>query len=152
MADASEPVRAPWHMRFVAWLIDVALVLGLLWYFAEVPLPDLPVGADDAVFLARTSVGMYLYWWFFESYTGQPMGKLVVGLKTTDPSGETVGFGPAAIECFGKAFLLPVDLLVGWYLDPDARQRLFNRLSNTVVIEASGRRSMEEIEREILEG
>jgi hypothetical protein len=34
----------------------------------------------------------------------------------------------------GKAFLLPLDLLLGWILYPRRRQRLFNHISETIVI------------------
>src|SRR5919197_6190212 len=34
----------------------------------------------------------------------------------------------------GKAFLLPLDVLLGWIFTNDKRQRIFNRASNTIVI------------------
>jgi hypothetical protein len=38
------------------------------------------------------------------------------------------------VEAFGKAFLLPFDCLIGMLYLQVGRQRLFNRLSDTVVI------------------
>ena len=46
-----------------------------------------------------------------------------------------VGFAAAAIESFGKAFLLIPDCLIGWLAMPGSKQRLFNRISHTIVIE-----------------
>jgi hypothetical protein len=50
-----------------------------------------------------------------------------------------------AIQGFGKAFLLPLDVLLGWIFTNDNRQRLFSKAANTIVIkvseEASGGRS-----------
>jgi hypothetical protein len=40
----------------------------------------------------------------------------------------------AVLESFGKAFLLPIDVILGWIFTNDKRQRIFNRASNTVVI------------------
>jgi len=40
----------------------------------------------------------------------------------------------AAIESIGKAFLLPLDCIIGWILYPSRRQRLFNYLSDTIVV------------------
>jgi hypothetical protein len=49
-------------------------------------------------------------------------------------AGNTVDLKTAAIESFGKAFLLPLDVLLGWIFTNDKRQRIFNRASNTIVI------------------
>jgi hypothetical protein len=40
----------------------------------------------------------------------------------------------AAIESFGKVFLLPIDFLVGYFMYKEKNQRLFNYLSDTVVV------------------
>jgi uncharacterized RDD family membrane protein YckC len=39
-----------------------------------------------------------------------------------------------AIQSFGKAFLLPIDVFFGWIFTNDKRQRLFNRASDTIVV------------------
>ena len=48
------------------------------------------------------------------------------------------GTNPTLIDCvvnsFGKAFLLPVDVILGLIFTDKKRQRIFNRLSNTLVI------------------
>jgi hypothetical protein len=38
----------------------------------------------------------------------------------------------------GKAFLLPLDLILGWVMYPSTQQRLFNNLSKTVVLKMQG--------------
>jgi len=55
-------------------------------------------------------------------------------LKTTDLDGKTIDVKTAAIESFGKAFLLPLDVLLGWIFTNNKRQRIFNRASSTIVI------------------
>jgi hypothetical protein len=39
-----------------------------------------------------------------------------------------------AMQSFGKAFLLPIDVFFGWIFTNEKRQRLFNRASDTIVI------------------
>jgi hypothetical protein len=41
-----------------------------------------------------------------------------------------------AISSFGKAFILPIDVLFGWIFTNEKRQRLLGRASNTIVIKA----------------
>jgi len=50
------------------------------------------------------------------------------------PPGLEAGF----IQAFGKAFLMPLDLVVGLLAYWDRRQRLFNHLSDTQVVEETG--------------
>jgi hypothetical protein len=57
-------------------------------------------------------------------------------LKVTGLSGEPIGYGSSAVQSFGKAFLLVPDCLIGWIVMGKSRQRLFNRLSGTIVIQA----------------
>lgn len=60
------------------------------------------------------------YWTYFESITpGQSLGKRVMHLRTTDLNGNSVDIRTAAIEIFGKAFLLPFDVLFGWIFTND---------------------------------
>jgi uncharacterized RDD family membrane protein YckC len=59
---------------------------------------------------------------------------MVMRIKVTRLDGSPVGMGNAALESIGKAFVLPLDLLLGWILYPRRRQRIFNYISNTIVI------------------
>ena len=38
------------------------------------------------------------------------------------------------ISSFGKSFLLPIDVILGWILTNEKRQRVFNKLGDTVVV------------------
>ncbi len=42
----------------------------------------------------------------------------------------------AAVESHGKAFFLPLDCLIGWLAMPGTKLRVFNRISNTIVIKS----------------
>lgn len=65
---------------------------------------------------------------------GQSVGKMVMRIKVARLDGGHAGFGQAALEAFGKAFLLPIDVLLGLILFPRYKQRVFNYLSGTIVI------------------
>jgi uncharacterized RDD family membrane protein YckC len=59
---------------------------------------------------------------------------MALNLKVADRKGEKIDFGVAALESFGKAFILPLDCIIGWLAMPSTKLRLFNRISNTIVI------------------
>ncbi len=125
---------AKWESRFWAWLIDILLVgafsniltnsLGFLWDFDFISMAGFGVNG----------VLMFAYWTLFEGYNGQSVGKMALNLKVTDRKGGKIDFGVSALESFGKAFLLPLDCLIGWLAMPNSNLRLFNRISNTIVI------------------
>ena len=77
---------------------------------------------------------LFLYWTYFESKTGQSLGKKVMNLKTTGLNGTVAEGKKVALAAFGKAFLLPFDVILGWIFTNERRQRIFNRASNTIVI------------------
>ena len=57
-----------------------------------------------------------------------------MNLKTTSLNGAVAERKNVALAAFGKAFLLPFDVILGWIFTNEKRQRLFNRASNTIVI------------------
>lgn len=69
-----------------------------------------------------------------EGAVGQSIGKMMHTLKWPIVKGEEIGGGKAALESFGKAFLLPIDCLIGWIAMSEENLRLFIRISNTIVI------------------
>ncbi len=138
---------ASWRRRLGAWLIDIILV-GMLvdilatiagiagafhvFGFWTMPGPFFShwfgeIGPDDGLVL-------FVYWTLLEGYRGRSLGKMALGLKVTDRRGDEIDLPGAAIESFGKAFLLPLDCLIGWIAMPGSGQRLFNRLSETIVV------------------
>jgi hypothetical protein len=61
---------------------------------------------------------------------------MALNIKITKLDGRSVDWLSAAIESVGKAFLLPIDCIIGWILYGEKRQRLFNYISETIVVEA----------------
>jgi uncharacterized RDD family membrane protein YckC len=142
-------VLARWIDRFIAWLIDVIIVsIGLGLIFAAISIPfwiafpqsfeniNMNVGFKNVgpFNYIIPSLVLTAYWTYFESTSGQSIGKKLLHLKTTDLSGKTIDAKTAVLESLGKAFLLPIDVILGWIFTNDRRQRIFNRASDTIVI------------------
>jgi uncharacterized RDD family membrane protein YckC len=138
---------ANWSTRFWAWLIDVILIvlflnivrgilepfwtLHFLWDYQHWGIFDL--GLETLFF--------FLYWTIFESYKGQSIGKMVLNIRVVNRDGTRLHWGTAAIESLGKAFIpiLALDCLIGWLAMPETKLRVFNRISNTIVIKTDYR-------------
>ncbi|MGH9993401.1 MAG: RDD family protein [Nitrososphaera sp.] len=146
----TELVLAKWSDRFfawLAWLIDFIIVSTVLWAIfsaAALPfwlsgMPDRWFGqAGDSLSWAATSLAFFAYWIYFESTTGQSLGKMALRIRTTDLSGNKADIRNIAIQSFGKSFLLPLDVILGWIFTSDKRQRMFSRAGNTIVIKIKG--------------
>jgi uncharacterized RDD family membrane protein YckC len=129
-AAVDEIVLSSWGDRFWAWLIDV-LLMSILWYNV------LTILEIDALSLSGTlllAFLLFIYWTALEGYRGQSLGKMLLNIAVAGPLGERIAFRDAALESFGKAFLLPLDCLACWFFFRKTRQRLFSRISNTIVI------------------
>jgi uncharacterized RDD family membrane protein YckC len=134
-------VLASWGERFIAWIIDMILLsIVLAWFrlpgFGWMPrvwggiiphwVPFVEFGFNNLVY--------FLYWTFMEGTYGQSVGKMAVRIRVADLDGNPIGTTTAAVQSVGKAFLLPLDCLLGWFLYSRRQQRLFNYLSETVVL------------------
>ena len=136
-----EITLARWSTRFWAWLIDfiiISIAIEIIFAIAYAPLA-LNQGVQGnpglgAVRFAVQSLLFFAYWTYFESTTGQSIGKKLLKIKTTDLAGNVSDIRNFAIQSFGKAFLLPIDVFFGWIFTNEKRQRLFNRASDTIVV------------------
>jgi uncharacterized RDD family membrane protein YckC len=138
-----EITLARWSTRFWAWLIDfiiVTIAIEIIFAIAYAPLAfNQGVQGNPGLGAVRFAVQSLLflaYWTYFESANrgGQSIGKKLLKIKTTDLAGNVPDIRNVAIQSFGKAFLLPIDVFFGWIFTNDKRQRLFNRASDTIVI------------------
>lgn len=144
---SKEIVLAKWEDRFVAWLIDFVIIsiitnaLFLLFSF-HYSFPFWGIYLDDQkgfgikqpyeYFLASSI--FFIYWVVLEFMTGQTIGKRVVHIKTTNLNGDKANIIKIAIESFGKSFLLPIDIVLGLIFANKRRQRIFNKVSGTIII------------------
>jgi len=116
-------------------LIDV-LLLSILWYLTMYSRHLEPISLTGLLLFQTLS---FIYWALLEGYRGQSLGKMALNLAVVGPKGERIGFTDAVVESFGKAFVLPIDLAAGFLLYRGSHQRLFNRISDTVVMASADR-------------
>ena len=81
-----------------------------------------------------TSIMFFLYWAILEYKTGQTIGKKMFNLKITNIYGEKPNLKQVIISSLGKSFILPIDIVLGWILTNEKRQRIFNKLGETLVV------------------
>jgi uncharacterized RDD family membrane protein YckC len=111
-------------------------LLGALTAFTLTPFSFLPSGLDWIPFFnfGLSGIVNFLYWMLMDGAYGQSFGKMIMRVKVTRVDGSRLNMANAALESVGKAFLLPLDCLLGWILYPRRRQRVFNYISETIVV------------------
>ena len=145
----SEPIiLANWGRRFIAWFIDYLFINIMLAYIGlesfetkVIPaflLPQLP-GSNLSIWSPISILVLFLYWTLAEWYFGRSIGQLLLNLRLTNLDGDGASLLASAIQSIGKSIafpVLPIDCLIGWTYPPcrKTRQRLFNRLSKTIVV------------------
>jgi uncharacterized RDD family membrane protein YckC len=145
--DKSPIVLANWGRRIIAWFVDYVIIILMLGYFRletvetsifpPALLPNAP-GTDISVWSPLSILIFLLYFTFSEWYFGRSIGQLLLNVRIVDVQGAAVSLRASAIQSVGKSnplFLL-FDCLIGQACRPsrERRQRLFNRISNTIVI------------------
>ncbi|MEX1151592.1 MAG: RDD family protein [Nitrosopumilaceae archaeon] len=128
--------------RYLAWVIDYTIIfaIGLIVFIVGNSISNFQALIIGKFQYARyfeyglMSVVFFLYWLILEYKTGQSIGKMALHLKITNLSGEAADFKSIVISSFGKAVLLPVDVIFGRIFTNKKRQRIFNRLGKTIVI------------------
>ena len=126
--------------RVYAFLVDFAITLGifLVTSLATNLLSSLTLGVEFSVGLPHIILYLVLFWVYstlFEGFAGQSVGKRIFGLKVVRLDGKRLLYDNAAIRNFGKAFLLPFDLLFGYRLRDKRFARYFDKFSGTTVID-----------------
>jgi len=136
---------AKWSTRFWAWLIDFFMVILFLNIVRGLlaPLWPIPLYLDfmhwDPFEFGFQTFFFFAYWTVMEGFRGQSIGKMVMNIRVVGRDGSRITYPTAALESIGKAFLLPLDCLIGWLGMPGTKLRVFNRISNTIVIKTDYR-------------
>ena len=148
---STEIVIAKWSDRFFAWLIDFLIICSItlviiaswmgtiefewnrMWMFSHITdyIPE--------------SLFFFVYWIILEYRNGQSVGKKILNLKVVTLEGKKPTLMTIALSSFGKAFILPLDLILGWIFTNQKRQRIFNKISDTIVIKIKQEGNSEEI-------
>ena len=135
---SSKIILAKWKDRFFAWLVDFIIIsmistaiFFLSFLYLNYNFENFIM--EDGMYIP-TSVMFFLYWIILEYKTGQTIGKKMFNLKITNSFGEKPSLLGVIISSFGKSFILPIDIILGLIITNEKRQRMFNRLGNTLII------------------
>ena len=138
----AEVTLARWSDRFYAWLIDYVIVFtgSFTVFFVAFSTYNFETITSGEFEYARSfewapiSIVFFAYWIILEYKTGQSIGKRALRLKITNLSGDQAELKDIVISSFGKSFILPIDVILGWIFTNQKRQRIFNKFGNTIVI------------------
>jgi uncharacterized RDD family membrane protein YckC len=135
---SSKIILAKWKDRFLAWLVDFIIIsmISTLIFFISFLYLDYNFEnfiSDDGMYVP-TSVMFLAYWIILEYKTGQTIGKKMFNLKIVNNLGERPSLIGVIISSFGKSFILPIDIILGWIITNEKRQRICNKLGNTLII------------------
>lgn len=136
----SNIVLAKWTDRFLAWLIDFIIISSVSTMIIFLSFGSIYYEFDEGGLWAENtqyipaSILFFAYWVILEYKTGQTIGKKILKLKVTDIKGEKPNLKGILLSCFGKSFLLPFDVILGWILTNEKRQRIFNKLGDTITV------------------
>ena len=135
---SSKIILAKWKDRFLAWLVDFIIIsmISTLIFFISFLYLDYNFEnfiSDDGMYVP-TSVMFLAYWIILEYKTGQTIGKKMFNLKIVNNLGERPSLIGVIISSFGKSFILPIDIILGWIITNEKRQRIFNKLGDTLII------------------
>ncbi len=135
---SSKIIIAKWKDRFFAWIVDFVIIsiistsiFFLSFLYLNHNFEDFVT--NDGMYIP-TSIMFFSYWIILEYKTGQTIGKKMFNLKITNNFGDKPSLIGVILSSFGKSFILPIDIILGWILTNEKRQRIFNKLGNTLII------------------
>jgi len=125
--------------RALAYLVDLALILMIsvvltfpqFVYILTTNLLSPELSAE----LLLTLGLLWVYSTLLEGFNGQTLGKRLLGLKVVRIDNKKISYDHAAIRNFGKAFLLPFDLIIGMQMKYSEFMRYFDKFAGTTVID-----------------
>ena len=135
---SSKIILAKWKDRFLAWLVDFIIISMASTSIAFISFLYLDHDfenfiSNDGMYIP-TSIIFLSYWIILEYKTGQTIGKKMFNLKIVNNLGGRPSLIGVIISSFGKSFILPIDIILGWIITNEKRQRIFNKLGNTLII------------------
>ena len=142
-SESSKIILAKWKDRFFAWLIDFVIIslISSSTFFLSFLYLDYDFEnfiTNDGMYIP-TSIMFFSYWVILEYKTGQTIGKKMFNLKITNIEGKKPNLIGVVISSFGKSFILPIDVILGLIITNEKRQRVFNKIGNTIIIKIKKR-------------
>lgn len=136
----TELLIAKWSDRFIAWLIDFIIISAISTIIFTSIFGTYNLEWDENMIFSEgvtyipASLLFLAYWIVLEYKTGQSIGKKLLNLKVANIDGRKPTFVGVMVSSFGKSFLLPVDMIFGLIFTNEKRQRIFNRIGDTIVL------------------
>ena len=147
----SKIILAKWSDRFFAWLIDFIIISAISTGVIFASFGSIDYEFEETNFWIEngeyipTSALFFVYWVILEYKTGQTIGKKILNLKSVNIYGKNPSLKGVLISCFGKSFLLPFDVILGWILTNEKRQRIFNKLGDTIVVKIKDAQNVSDV-------
>ena len=137
-SESSKIILAKWKDRFFAWVVDfviISLISTSIFFLSFLYLNYNFENfiTNDGMYIP-TSVMFFSYWIILEYKTGQTVGKKMFNLKITNSQGKKPSLIGVILSSFGKSFILPIDIILGLIITNEKRQRIFNKLGDTLII------------------
>ncbi|MBN1357762.1 RDD family protein [Candidatus Bathyarchaeota archaeon] len=135
---ATQLPLASFGKRTIAFIVDFFLTLTITLLFTVPQVVSILRGnvfsPELSMVLFITLGLLWVYSMLLEGFNGQSLGKRLAGLKAVRTDGKKLSYDHAAIRNFGKAFLLPFDVIVGLRLKNKEFIRYFDKFAGTTVI------------------
>jgi len=140
---ATQLPLASFAKRVSAFLLDFLLMLAItmLLTFPQVisiitALTTGNIFSPELSMMLFITLGLlWVYSTLLEGFNGQSLGKYLIGLKVVRTDGKKASYDHAAVRNFGKAFLLPFDLIAGLRLKNEKFMRYSDKFAGTTVID-----------------
>ena len=145
----SKIILAKWKDRFFAWIIDFVIISLISTAIVFVSFLSLSYNFENFItdngMYVPTSAIFFLYWIILEYKTGQTIGKKMFNLKITNSQGEKPSLVGVILSSFGKSFILPIDMILGLIFTNKKRQRVCNKIGNTLIIKIKNTKDYENL-------
>jgi len=130
---------ASFTQRSIAYLLDLALIIiitSVLTFPQLIGLLTKNLLSPELSSELLIILGLlWIYSTLLEGFNGQSLGKRLMNLKVIRTDGKKASYDHAAVRNFGKAFLLPFDVIVGTQMKNPEFIRYFDKFAGTTVID-----------------
>jgi uncharacterized RDD family membrane protein YckC len=129
---------ASFQRRFFAYIIDLTIILLItvaIMFPQSLHILTINMLSPELSAVLFITIGLFwVYSTLLEGFNGQTLGKRLLGLKAIKTDGKNLSYDHAAIRNFGKAFLIPFDIIIGWRMKNPEFIRYFDKFAGTTVI------------------
>ncbi len=95
------------------------------------------VGGEEQLYVSpiiQQTLDFFAYFTILEYVTSRSVGKMILGLRVVGVKHPKPDLKGGALSIFGKSFMHPFDLILGYLLIKTRRQRIFRKLGETQVL------------------